>query len=306
MSRNIEISSHTPMGFVGLGYLGSRIARRLVSAGFQLTVYDRDPRKAAAFSALRIPVAPDLGGLARDADVLLSCLSDGDAVDEVYFGRGGVLEALAVSSKIIELSTVAPETSQRLHEAGQRRDIAVLDVAISGSTRAAESGALTLFGGGARADFEAAQPVFAAIAKQWFYMGPSGSGVAMKLVVNTLLGLGMEAIAESLAFGQALGLPRELLFDTLSKTAVVAPAHLGKLATAKLGDYAPQFPLRLMRKDFGLILNEAARVGLSMPAAESAAISFDETASSHEEDFSAVVRQMEEQLETHRILPPAD
>jgi 3-hydroxyisobutyrate dehydrogenase-like beta-hydroxyacid dehydrogenase len=303
MSANIEITSRTPIGFIGLGYLGSRIARRLADAGFRMTVYDRDSGKANGFSNLGVGVAPNLGMLARNVEVLMSCLPDGGAVEDVYFRTGKVLESVGTFTKIIELSTVAPETSQRLHQAGQELSIPVLDVAVSGSTRAAESGALTLFAGGERADYEVAQSLFAAIASQWFYMGPSGSGTAMKLV--TLLGLGMQAIAESLALGRALGLPRELLFDTLSKTAVVAPAHVGKLATAKMGDYAPQFPLRLMRKDFGLILNEAARTGLSMPATESAAISFDETASAHEEDFSAVVRQMEEQLETRSILPPA-
>jgi 3-hydroxyisobutyrate dehydrogenase-like beta-hydroxyacid dehydrogenase len=127
-------------------------------------------------------------------------------------------------------------------------------------------------------------------------MGPSGYGVATKLVVNTLLGLGMQAIAESVALGTGLGLPRELLFDTLAKTAVVAQAHAGKLASAKRSDYTPQFPVRLMRKGFGLILNEAARLGLSMPATEAAAaINSEEAASGREEDFSAVIRRMEEE-----------
>jgi 3-hydroxyisobutyrate dehydrogenase-like beta-hydroxyacid dehydrogenase len=179
-------------------------------------------------------------------------------------------------------------------------------VAVSGSTAAAESRALTLFGGGDRAHFEAAEPIFAAIAKQWFYMGPSGSGVAMKLVVNTLLGIGMQAIAESLALGSGLGLPRDLLFDVLAKTAVVAPAHVGKLASARQSDYTPQFPLRLMRKDFGLILDEAARLGLPMPATEAAAsVNETEASTGHEEDFSAVIRRMEQPSEKHGILPPA-
>ena len=182
----------------------------------------------------------------------------------------------------------------------------MLDVAVSGSTPAAESKTLTLFGGGDHATFEAAQPIFAAISSQWFFMGLSGSGVGMKLVVNTLLGLGMQAIAEALALGAGLGLPREVLFDALAKTAVVAPAHVGKLASAKRNDYTPQFPIRLMRKDFGLILHEAARVGLSMPAAEAAAdMNSAEAASGGEEDFSAVIRHMEQQLEAVRVLRPA-
>jgi len=117
----------------------------------------------------------------------------------------------------------------------------------------------------------------------------------MKLVVNALLGVGMQAIAEALALGVQLGLPRDLLFDTLGKTAVIAPAHLGKLATAKQNDYTPQFPLRLMRKDFGLILSKAAELGVPMPTTVAAAESNTaEAAHGHEEDFSAVIRLMEQ------------
>jgi 3-hydroxyisobutyrate dehydrogenase-like beta-hydroxyacid dehydrogenase len=137
-------------------------------------------------------------------------------------------------------------------------------------------------------------------------MGPSGSGVAMKLVVNALLGVGMQAIAEAIALGARLELPRELLLDTLAKTAVVAPAHVGKLATAKKHDYAPQFPIRLMRKDFGLVLGAAEQLGLSMPATEmAAAINSEEAAAGGEEDFSAVIRRMEELAEAEEVLPPA-
>ncbi len=128
----------------------------------------------------------------------------------------------------------------------------------------------------------------------------------MKLVVNTLLGVGMQAVAEAVALGSRLNLPRDLLFDTLAKTAVVAPAHTGKLATAKNHDYSPQFPVRLMHKDFGLVLAAAAQFGLSMPATEAAAaINSEEAASGNEEDFSAVIRWMEQLAEVENVVPPA-
>jgi len=219
---------------------------------------------------------------------------DRAAVENIYLGPNGVLRTAQPGTVIIEMSTVAPETSRRLYEAARQFGISVLDVAISGSTVAAEAGALTLLGGGDRELFEVCTPIFAPIAKQWFYMGQSGSGVAMKLVVNTLLGLGMQAVAEAAALGQKLGLPREALFETLAKTAVIAPALTGKLATARQNDYAPQFPVRLMSKDFGLILAEASQLDVSMPATErAAAVSSAEAASGGEEDFSAVIRRME-------------
>ena len=105
----------------------------------------------------------------------------------------------------------------------------------------------------------------------------------------------MQAIAEALALGRALGLERDLLFETLAKTAVIAPAHLGKLATAEANDYSPQFPVRLMQKDFLLIGAEAARLEVAMPTTvEAAKIAAAEAGSGREEDFSVVIRAMEQ------------
>src|SRR5579883_1679930 len=134
-----SITTQTRLGFLGLGYLGSRIARRLVAAGFPMTVWDRSPKRRAEFLGLGVRVAPSIAGLANDVDVVLSCLADDAAVEDVYFGEGGVLGTKGSYSTIIELSTVAPETSRRVHDAGEQLGVAVLDVAISGSTRAAES-----------------------------------------------------------------------------------------------------------------------------------------------------------------------
>jgi 3-hydroxyisobutyrate dehydrogenase len=300
-----KVTSQSRLGYIGLGYLGSRVARRLAAAGFPMVVHDRDREKTREFAALGAAVAPNPETLAKEADVVLSCLPSDAAVKAVYLGTGKVLESARPGTRIVELSTIAPETSRLVHDAAGKFDLSMLDVAISGSTPAAEAGKLTLFGGGERKVFESVQPIFAAIASQWFYMGPSGSGVAMKLVVNTLLGLGMQSIAEAVALGSGLGLPRDLLLDTLAKTAVVAPAHAGKLATAKRNDYAPQFPIRLMSKDFGLILTAAAQRGLSMPTTEAAAVvNSVEAETGGEEDFSAVIRRMEQQVGLEHALPP--
>jgi 3-hydroxyisobutyrate dehydrogenase-like beta-hydroxyacid dehydrogenase len=116
----------------------------------------------------------------------------------------------------------------------------------------------------------------------------------------------MQAVAEAVALGEALGLPRDLLFDTLAKTAVVSPVQAAKLASTKRRDYTPQFPLRLMHKDFGLALAAATRAGLSLPAAEAAAaVNAAETANGGEEDFSAVVRRMEQGVAAEISMPPA-
>ena len=118
----------------------------------------------------------------------------------------------------------------------------------------------------------------------------------MKLVVNTLLGIGMQAIAEALTLGEKSGLDRHRLLGVLSETAVVAPAHVGKLEKAIKNDYSPQFPLRLMNKDFGLILNLAAAVGAQMPATRAAfEVNAAQLAQGQEQDYSAVILEMEKQ-----------
>ncbi len=292
--KNLKVDQ-VKLGFIGLGNMGSRIARRLLDHGFQVSVYDRDLTKVEDIAARGAMVAKSVLESASTADVLLSCLTNGEAVRSVYHGPEGVLARARPETVILEMSTISPESSRELHRLGASRNIDVLDVAISGSTFAAEQGMLTLLVGGDRELFGAMEPIFQAIAKQYFLLGGSGSGTAMKLVVNTLLGVGMQAIAEAVVLGERIGLARDRLLEVLSKTAVIAPAHVGKLARAALNDYSSQFPLRLMNKDFQLILEAAAQERVSMPATEAAFyVNSDELARTEEEDFSAVLRRMEE------------
>jgi 3-hydroxyisobutyrate dehydrogenase-like beta-hydroxyacid dehydrogenase len=284
------------LGFIGIGYMGRPIARRLLESGFKLTAYDRDHTKAEELIAYGGKVARNVSELSSSCNVLLSCLPSDGSVLDVYKASDGVFANAHRGSLVIDLSTVYPETSQEISRLGANRGIDVLDVTISGSTPAAEKGLLTLFGGGNKECFDATEPIFRVIAQKYFYLGPSGSGATMKLVVNTLLGIGMQAIAEAVALGEKAGLDRKRLLDVLSQTAVVAPAHVGKLQRALKHDYSPQFPIRLMNKDFGLILNLAAAVGARMPAAGAAfEINARQSDEGPEQDFSAVIVQMEKQ-----------
>jgi 3-hydroxyisobutyrate dehydrogenase-like beta-hydroxyacid dehydrogenase len=282
------------LGFVGIGYMGRPIARRLLESGFTLTAYDRDHNKAVELVRYGGAVAQNLSELASSCNVVLSCLPSDEAVLEIYRGADGVFAHAHPGSVIIDMSTVSPGTSQELARLGLKHGVEVLDVTMSGSTPIAESGLLTLFGGGNKERFNSAESIFRVIAKKYFYLGPNGSGATMKLVVNTLLGIGMQAIAEAVALGEKAGLERNRLLDVLSQTAVVAPAHVGKLERAKNSDYTPQFPIRLMNKDFGLILSLAASVGARMPAAGAAfEINARQADEETEQDFSAVIQQME-------------
>ena len=288
-------ADRTKAGFIGLGKMGGRIAQRLLDHGYPLFVFDMNLVNAEALTSRGGTVARNIRELASTVDVVLSCLTNDEAVRSVYEGAEGVFASARPGTVVLEMSTISPETSRELHSLGARAGIEVLDVAISGSTPAAEQGILTLLAGGNREVFRAAKPIFRVIARQYFLLGDSGSGTAMKLVVNTLLGVGMQAIAEAVVLGEKIGLDRERLLEVLSKTAVISPAHVGKLARVAIHDYSPQFPLRLMNKDFQLILEAAAEAHIPMPATEAAfRVNSEELAHDDEGDFSAVLQRMEE------------
>jgi 3-hydroxyisobutyrate dehydrogenase-like beta-hydroxyacid dehydrogenase len=300
-SRGADNQNHSyradtkTLGLIGLGHMGQPIAVRLLDHGYRLHVFDRDRDKAAQLVARGATAATNIAELARGVDILLSVLPDDEAVLAAYNGPNGVFAYARPGTVVVEMSTVRPSTSRQVYAAGKHRSVHVLDVAISGSTPAAESGALTLMGGGDQPIFKAATPIFGAIAKQYFYMGASGAGTSTKLVANTLLGVGMQAIAEAAALGEKSGIDRTLLFDVMAKLAVIAPAHVGKLERAKRDDYTAQFPIRLMNKDFGLILEKAAELHVPMPVTASAyQINTIESGGNVEEDFSAVIRTMQE------------
>src|SRR6266404_6617198 len=287
-------TNQVKLGFIGLGNMGSRIANRLLNHGYQLSVYDMDPAKTQVIAAQGATAAENIRELARTADVVLSCLTNDEAVRSVYTEPEGIFAGARSGTAVLEMSTISPESSRELHKFGARRGIEVMDVAISGSTPAAEQGILTLLVGGNRELFRAAEPIFQAIAKQHFLLGGPGSGSAMKLVVNTLLGVGMQAIAEAVVLGQKAGLDRERLLEVLSQTAVIAPAHVGKLSKAMENDYRAQFAVSLMHKDFRLILDTAAQEHFPMPATAAAfRVNSDELAHNDAQDFSAVLHRME-------------
>jgi 3-hydroxyisobutyrate dehydrogenase len=255
------------VGFIGLGLMGSRLARRLDTAGWNIRAWNRSPQPAAEIGKEGIAIASSVAELVTDSDVVLSSLANDAAVRSVYFDKGGVFSAAKPGTVILEMSTISPELSRDLHQEARTKGIKFLDVAISGSTPAVDAGTITLLAGGDRETFEQCVPIFESLAKQWFLIGPGSSGVQMKLVVNLLLGLDMQAIAEAVSLGEHLQIDRNVLLDVLSKTAVVAPAMAGKFRKIKDADYSAEFPLRLMSKDMDLVMDAARASGADLPAA---------------------------------------
>ena len=270
LATNVLVKDRTRLGFIGLGIMGSRLTKRLHAAGWAIQAWNRSPQPAADLQQSGVPIAASLEQLVGNSDVILSCLANDAAVHSVYFDSPGLFSFAKPGTLILEMSTISPDLSQHLHQAASALGHKLLDVAISGSAPAVEAGTVTLLAGGDRDRFESCSPLFESIAKQWFLMGPGSAGVQMKLVVNLLLGIGMEAIAEAVSLGEHLQLDRKVLLDVLAKTTVIPPALVGKLKKIEAEDYSPQFPLRLMSKDMNLILDTAKSVGANLSAARAA------------------------------------
>jgi 3-hydroxyisobutyrate dehydrogenase-like beta-hydroxyacid dehydrogenase len=258
------------LGFLGMGAMGSRLAGRLLSAGYPLIVYDRTPERTLPLVDMGARAVATPREVAADSTVVFSCLAVDAAVEAVLRGPAGAFAGARPGTVFVEMSTIRPATVRALAAAAQELGTDLIDAAISGSTPQVETGALVLLVGGDRGAYDRCAPVLAALTQRSYYMGPAGMGVAMKLVVNALLGVGMQALGEAIALGEKSGLDKEQLLDVLGETAVISPRQKLALNNVRHETYPVTFALRLMHKDYGLILREAAALQVPMPVTAAA------------------------------------
>src|SRR6266853_2024454 len=285
--------SKPTISFIGMGHMGSHMAPRLIRTGYHLTVYDRTREKAQAIAGATVAETPEEA--AANSDVVIPIVSNDAALEEVMLGPDGVLAGTHAGSVIIDMSTVSPRASRHLFQAARAKGVAMIDTAVSGSVPQVEQGSLLIFVGGEQETYQRCQPILDTLGQSIFYMGPSGMGTTMKLVVNTLLGLGMQALAEAIALGEKAGLEKGLLLDVLGQTAVLTPGQKSKLENVRREHYPTNFALSLMHKDFSLVLSRAYDVSVSMPATAAAQQMYTAAmAKGMDEDFSIMIKFMEE------------
>jgi 3-hydroxyisobutyrate dehydrogenase len=278
-----------------MGHMGSSMARRLLAAGYPLSVYDRTTattQEAVRFGAAAVSTPKEL---AANSQVVMISVTNDDAQHAVMFGPTGALAGLLPGSTVIDLSTVSPGASRLLHQAAAEKGASMIDAAVSGSVPQVEQGSLVIFVGGEEGTYQKCKPILDALGHQSFYMGASGMGTTMKLVVNTLLGLGMQSLAEAIALGQKAGIEKGLLLDVLGQTYVLSPSQKSKLDNVRGDHYPSNFALALMHKDFELVLREAYELSVAMPATAAAQqMSSAATAKGMEGDFSLMIKYMTE------------
>jgi 3-hydroxyisobutyrate dehydrogenase-like beta-hydroxyacid dehydrogenase len=246
------------IGVVGLGAMGSRIARRLEDAGHALVVWNRDPAKAEPLAAAGAVAAASPADLARRVEAVITMVSDPRALVDVTEGPDGVVAGMGEGTTLIQMSTVGPDAISRL--AGQVPGDALLDSPVLGSISEAESGTLNVFVGGEPEPVEQWEPLLSILGTV-LHVGPVGAGTAAKLVANTTLVGVIGILGEALALADGLGLSRDAAFEVLAKTALADQAERRRSAVES-GEFPPRFALYLARKDADLIHEAAAKAGV--------------------------------------------
>jgi len=278
------------LGFIGLGRMGTPMARRLLQAGHRLTVHNRTRSKAEALVAEGAQWADSPRAIAQASEVVFMMLADSQASEAVLTGPEGVLAGAREGLIVVDMSTIAPAVSRRLAEQAARQGVTMLDAPVSGSVGPATEGTLTIFVGGPREAFEAVRDLLGILGRDIHYVGENGMGCAVKLAVNLILGVSIQALGEAFALGARAGIPPARLWEILSDLAVISPSLRNKGGKIVQGDFAPSFALRLMEKDLGLIVEFGRQVGASTPLAAVAQQTF-LAAREHgwaEADYSAI------------------
>jgi 3-hydroxyisobutyrate dehydrogenase len=250
--------------------MGGGMAGRLLDCGARLTVYNRTAAKAAPLAGQGAAVVASPAGVAAAADVVLLSLADQSAVDTAVFGPDGVLAGLRPGSVVLDTSTVDPgyarSRAQRLAAAGY----ASLDTCIVGNGQHARAGELRFLVGGPAEAVDRVRPLLEVLGKEVTHVGGSGAGASMKLLLNMLMGVEVQALAEALVFGERSGLSRDAVVRAVVNSGFSAPVMRFKAGVMQRRAFSrADFRLALMRKDLALVRSEAQRLAVPMAVAES-------------------------------------
>ena len=256
-----------PVGLIGLGLMGHPMGANLLKAGHQLTVWNRTASRGDDLVAQGAKRAATPSAVAAASEVILTIVSDPPAVEAVLWGESGVFSGLRRGSVMIESSTVNPGLEKRAAAAAANLGAEFLEAPVTGGTWGAEKGELVFMVGGEASTLKRVEPVLGAMGKRWFHLGPVGAGQTVKLAMNLLLELEVEAFAEALALVTRAGVPGQSLLEVMQSSMGRSPLIDLKGAMMLKGEYKPSFPLRLMHKDLGLALDLANQLGVPLPAA---------------------------------------
>ncbi|MFD1957396.1 NAD(P)-dependent oxidoreductase [Paenibacillus thailandensis] len=258
------------IGFIGLGVMGYGMAANLIRKGYGVTVYNRTPGKAEGLLELGAKEAGSAAEAGAEADVILTMISNDDAIREVYFGEQGVLEAVRPGVVVIDSSTISPSLARELANKVEQRGGKFLDAPVTGSKPAADAGTLVFMVGGESETLKQVEDVLSAMGTKIIPMGLNGTGAVAKLAHNTIVGINIAALSEGLAIATSGGLDGSAFLELVK--AGSAGSKQAELKGDKLlqGDYDVQFSLALMLKDLKLSSVLSDQMNVPTPMLEAA------------------------------------
>lgn len=279
------------IAFLGLGIMGSGMARRLLANGFPLTVFNRNTEKSKPFAALGAQIAGSPREAAAQAKVIISMVADDNASRTLWLGGTGAIAAATLGTVCVECSTVTVNWVLELSGVAGVRGCEFLDAPVTGSKTQAAAGELNFLVGGSAATLEKVRPVLAAMGKTITPIGPTGSGALLKLINNFICGVQVASLAEAMAMIERSGLDRAKTLDILTNGAPGSPlmkAVAGRMTTP---DFTPNFLLRLMAKDLGYAIQVGGKLSVELLTARAALEEFQRAiAMGHgEKDIAAIV-----------------
>src|SRR6266446_1614977 len=254
------------ISYLGLGTMGGGMASNLFKAGYKLTVWNRSAEKCKPFARKGARIAESPADAVRDVDLVMYCLSNDQAVEEVVFGPKGILSGIKEGQIAVNMSTVLPATSLREEEAYAKRGVDFLDVPVFGSKQESADAKLWIMAAGNKAVFEKVKPVLEHLGQTIHYFGKNGNAVAMKLVGNLIVALELEALAEGLVLAQKAGLDLSTVMEVVKVADFRSPLLVSNGQNILKRDFSPSFALKLMLKDAGLIKKFGQSLESPIPA----------------------------------------
>jgi 3-hydroxyisobutyrate dehydrogenase-like beta-hydroxyacid dehydrogenase len=254
------------LGFIGLGTMGSRMAKRLLDAGYQVAGYNRTPAKAEALVKAGMRLCSNPREVAQTSDITLSIVTDSPALEVITGGPDGVLAGLSAGKLYVDMSTVSPRLIRDLATRVAAKGAQMLEAPVSGSVGAVESGTLVFFVGGDADVLERVRPVFEKLGQKIVHMGGSGQGVSTKIGINLSLAVQLIALFEGLLLAERSGVPRKVALDALLNSVIASPAMKYRAPFILNMPGEVWFSVRMMQKDIQLALELGQELNVSLPS----------------------------------------
>lgn len=256
------------VAFIGLGVMGYPMAGHLARAGHDVVVYNRTTTRAKAWmSEYGGAYAPTPAEASANADCVLACVGRDADLHEVTLGRNGAFATIKPDGVFVDHTTASADIARELAEAAHQRGFHFVDAPVSGGEQGATNGQLTIMCGGSDAAYAKAEPVVSTYAKQCKRLGPAGAGQLTKMVNQICIAGVIQGLAEGLSFARTAGLDAEAVIEVISKGAAQSWQMENRHKTMLAGHYEHGFAVEWMRKDLGIVLDEARRNGTSLPVA---------------------------------------